>query len=118
MAIGKTDSVSYGDVKIDAADNLTLENLNVGASISGYTEYISELNRLIEELREEFKNLSGISTAINNGWTGVSKIAFLQDLAFSVNNVIHVMDIEKDDLINRLTELKNDYIKQDLEMIL
>lgn len=97
---------------------MDFENVTEGVSRSGMNGYLEYLRvDVITKILEALDNTDEMSTAINNGWQGQSRDKFLSQLRGAIKASKNDIYKEFSNLADRLSDLYQDYMKQDANMI-
>jgi uncharacterized protein YukE len=97
---------------------MSMGTMTVGVSASGMENYREELKSVVLiDTSTLIDDVSGIESALNAGWQGASKDAFLQKFAQHREALKGELAAEYQDLENRLEELQSFFFNQDQKMI-
>ena len=108
------DMIEFSDK--DAA-NMDIKDSDYAVSAKGMEAYVENLKaELIDNTYDKLKEIEGIKTAVDAGWNGPAKTAFLEKLEDAINRTYADMAAEHEDLIGRLNELQAAYVKQNLQI--
>ena len=90
--------------------------LDIGMSTAGVANYLEELKaNVLERAKQALRGdkLDSVVKAINANWQGNSRDKFLTDLNQAITHISEDLDAEYADLLARLEEIQNNYLKQD-----
>lgn len=97
-----------------------LNQLDIGMSTDGVATYLEELKaNVLEKAKSALRGdkLESVVKAINNNWQGASRDKFLRDLDQAITHISEDLDAEYADLLARLEEIQNNYLKQDNQLM-
>lgn len=97
-----------------------LNGIDIGMSIAGIAEYLEDLKaNVLEKAKSTLtgESLEKVVAAINNNWQGASRDKFLTNLEQAIKHISTDLDAEYDDLLARLEEIQNNYLKQDNQLM-
>jgi len=100
-------------------DELTIQEVSYGISKAGMDAYIDALQLDVEQpIRDVLNDTTSLKKAVESGWQGKSKDAFLKLLDNSVKELDKEIEAEFDNLASKLTELKKQYYDIDKDIII
>lgn len=99
-------------------NSLGISNLDIGYSEEGFKDYKSKLQiDLIQGTNEKLEATEGIVNAINSGWQGMARDKFIEQFQQSINDIESDLQKEYEDLLARFSEIENNYLAQDQELM-
>ena len=106
---GEDRSLGFGTV----ADGIT-----EGISSGGMEDYLGKLQiDLLQSVSKALWEVQDLETAINKGWQGVSRDKFLEKFNSAIKATEEDLHDEYRDLVNKLSELSQNYYEQDAKMM-
>ena len=109
----------YNDTR---ADELSINTMTMGYSSAGIDRYLEAvktgiLTDVCNMLEDDFEGVRNIKYAFDKGWVGTAREKF--DLKFQKARADIKAEIEKEynDFEYRINELRDNFIKQDNEMM-
>ena len=102
--------------KTGRTDMDAMKDVSYGLSKKGMDKYIDDLKLDIDAVKKAVKDVDGIQKAVDKGWQGYSRDVFYQDFDESIENLLDSVEKEYKDLKNRLEELEDNLINQDVKM--
>lgn len=93
-----------------------MKDVSYGLSRKGMEKYIEDLKLDIDAVKKAVKDVDDIQKAVDKGWQGYSRDVFYQDFDESIDNLLNSVEKEYKDLKNRLEELEDNLINQDVKM--
>lgn len=103
-------------LKTGRTEMASMGNVSYGLSKKGIQKYIDDLDFDVKAIKEAIKAVDGIQKAIDKGWQGYSRDVFYEDFNESIEDLLDSVEKESKDLKNRLEELQNNLINQDINM--
>ena len=98
---------------------LGIDNLDIGVSTRGASEYFQSLQaQLLTGVETIVNDTEAVIAALDKGWQGVSRDKF--DQQFQAAREQLLMDLRKEytDLVTKIGEVVESYINQDKNMII
>lgn len=98
--------------------DLTLENMTEGIDVQGMQQLLEDLRvNVLENISNQLEQTEGIVTALNRGWQGAARDAFLLDFSNKIEEVRNNLQAEYNDLNRKFGELADSYFNADSGMI-
>jgi len=100
--------------------DLSQSNFNIGMSTEGISYYVEDLRANVLEAAQKAlvgDKLTEVKNKIRENWQGNSCDKFLADLDKAIAHISDDLEAEYADLIVRLEEIQNNYLKQDNELM-
>lgn len=94
-------------------NGLGVSELDIGISGNGMYEYAQTIASNMEKVKDAVDEYQSFEQAINNAWQGVSRDRFMEQFYKVTESLKEQLDLEYADLMARLTELQENYYKQD-----
>ena len=99
-------------------DNLNISDLSIGVSKTGIDEFMTDVtNNFMQKAVDAINNADAVITAINAGWQGVSRDAFLAQFETSRQKVCDAITQEELQLWNVISAIKGSYYMIDQELM-
>lgn len=100
------------------ADNLSINDVTIGYSITGSQQYLADLNaKAIIETQEKLAQIDGIKTALEAGWIGIAQLNYVQNLMKSVVETQRTLEILKRILDGQFAEIEEAWREQDKNIV-
>lgn len=107
--------ISNGFEKAYHATSVSIGEASEGVSKSGMEELVENIKlELLQGVSNKLKEVSGIATALQVGWQGKGRDAFIEKFDAKIYDVCADLQSEYADLLHRLAELMANYYNQDL----
>ena len=98
--------------------DMDFSDVSYGISKSGLEGYFDYLKvNVVDKIKGQLQNIEDVNSAINSGWQGVSRDAFLRQFNNAIYNASNELDMEFGNLRNKLNELAQSYYAQDAKMV-
>lgn len=107
---------------VQDANHLSIDSMTMGYSVAGINRYLEAVKTAVltdvcNMLEDDFEGVQNIKRAFDKGWIGTAREKF--DLKFQKARADIKAEIEKEynDFEYRINELRDNFIKQDNEMM-
>lgn len=99
-------------------NDLGFEGISEGISKQGMEAYLEQLKLdLLNSVSEKLDDTQDMQNAINAGWQGASRDKFYRKFDTAIEATKEDLAAEYADLVNKLSELAQDFYAQDANMI-
>lgn len=98
---------------------LTINEMTTGLDINGVSTYLEQMRTdLIDNVSSQLSNTqSNVLDAVRDAWVGQSEKKFEEEFSEVINKMQEQLSKEYQAIITRFTELKNNYLNQDANMM-
>lgn len=98
---------------------LTINEMTTGLDINGVSTYLEQMRTdLIENVSSQLTNTqNNVLDAVRDAWVGQSEKKFEEEFSEVINKMKEQLSKEYQAIITRFTELKNNYLNQDANMM-
>ncbi len=98
---------------------LTINEMTTGLDINGVSTYLEQMRTdLIDNVSSQLSNTqNNVLDAVRDAWVGQSEKKFEEEFSEVINKMQEQLSKEYQAIITRFTELKNNYLNQDANMM-
>ena len=97
---------------------LGLDSMTEGISIEGMQQLLDDLRvNVLESVSTQLEQTEEIVSALNKGWQGAARDAFVLNFSKSIEEVKDGLNAEYRDLLRKFGELSDNYFNEDNRMV-
>lgn len=98
---------------------LTIDEMTTGLDINGVSTYLEQMRTdLIDNVSSQLSNTqNNVLDAVRDAWVGQSEQKFEEEFSEVINKMQEQLSKEYQAILTRFTELKNNYLNQDANMM-
>ena len=97
---------------------LDLSNMTEGISVEGMQKLLNDLRvQVLQNVSTKLEDTKGITDALNAGWQGAARDAYILNFSKSIDFVKNELEAEYHDLVRKFGELSDNYFNADSQMV-